>query len=132
MGIMNKRLILAGMVLTAMMFSFMGCDILGGGIIREETLNNDINADGIPDDMQTDKDGDGIPDNIWEDKDGDGIPDDMHTDKDGDGIPDDKQDYEKGSIRITPKVIDISGAKGFVVFDNTAGVETRAESEDVP
>lgn len=116
---MNKRLILAGMVLTAMMFSFMGCDILGGGIIREETLNNDINGDGIPDDM-------------WEDTDGDGIPDDMHTDKDGDGIPDDKQDYEKGSIRITPKVIDISGAKGFVVFDNTAGVKTRAESEDVP
>ena len=46
----------------------------------------DLDADGVPDDVDLDMDGDGIPDGI--DLDGDGIPDITVTDLDHDGLPD--------------------------------------------
>ena len=51
---------------------------------------NDIDGDGVNDDVDLDNDNDGIPDLVegTDDTDGDGIPDFLDLDSDNDGIPD--------------------------------------------
>ena len=44
-------------------------------IIKSFNVNNDIDGDGVDDDMDADDDNDGIPDDEDEDDDGDGIDD---------------------------------------------------------
>jgi hypothetical protein len=48
----------------------------------------DIDGDGIPNEVDPDIDGDGIPNNLDNDIDGDGVPNLIDLDDDGDGIPD--------------------------------------------
>ncbi|XP_062560064.1 dentin sialophosphoprotein-like isoform X4 [Armigeres subalbatus] len=52
---------------------------------------NDLDGDGIPNELDDDDDGDGIPDAEDDDDDNDGIKDDEDIDDDNDGIPDDKE-----------------------------------------
>lgn len=60
-------------------------DIDGDGI--PNNLDPDMDGDGIPNDEDLDIDGDGIPNNLDPDMDSDGIPNDSDLDMDGDGIP---------------------------------------------
>lgn len=65
-------------------------DLDGDGIPNELDGDGDADGDGIPNFRDRDSDGDGIPDAIEtaEDDDGDGLPSFLDDDSDGDGFPD--------------------------------------------
>ena len=65
-----------------------------------QSPNNDIDNDGIDNDVDDDIDGDGIVNSEDDDVDGDGIPDDIDNDIDGDGIDNEDDDTISGYLFI--------------------------------
>ena len=68
--------------------------------ILYQSPNNDIDNDGIDNDVDDDIDGDGIVNSEDDDVDGDGIPDDIDNDIDGDGIDNEDDDTISGYLLI--------------------------------
>ena len=90
-----------------------GCSWISETIFYQSTINNDIDNDGIDNDVDDDIDGDGVVNSEDDDVDGDGIPDDIDNDIDGDGIDNDDDDSASGYLYIEE-----TSPSSFLIYPN--------------
>ena len=77
-----------------------GCSWTSETVFYQSTDNNDLDNDGINDDVDDDVDGDGVVNSEDDDVDGDGIPDEIDNDIDGDGIDNEDDDSISGYLFV--------------------------------
>ena len=87
----------------------LGCSWVSETIFYQSTeCGDDLDNDGINDNIDNDVDGDGIVNSEDDDVDGDGIPDEIDNDVDGDGIDNNDDDSISGYLfmdEISPSSI---------------------------
>ena len=109
-----------------------GCSFNSDTIFFQSPIVDDIDNDGIPNDIDDDVDGDGVVNSEDDDVDGDGIPNNVDNDIDGDGIINDEDDSSSGFLSIEellPSLINIypnpsGGVVNIDFLDNTSHSKT--------
>ena len=92
------------------------CNWSSDTIFFQSPVIDDIDNDGIPNDMDNDIDGDGIVNIDDDDVDGDGIPNDIDNDIDGDGIFNEDDDTPSGADLFIDEMLPSS----VLIFPNPA------------
>jgi hypothetical protein len=87
-------------------------DMDGDGVTDDVEGLTDTDGDGTPDRLETDDDGDGIPTLLEAgDADGDGIPDSRELDSDADGIPDAEEAVDADCDGLADRVDPVAGSQ---------------------